>query len=711
MVDKKNSSPFSSFNKKISKKAKSNSGQKQYLYNDVTSEYDTDLMGRTGSCNLKKMSKSDTVIGGMISSYKNPILSANWTIEEIPDATSEELEIIDILNSWFFKEIDFGTLLNSILDMLPIGFSLFEQYYTKYVKDNKFYMMPLLSERVQQSIYRIDYKKEIVEQRDSEGNLVEIPFTDLVFFTFKKEGNDRRGISLLRQAYYDYKDKKEIKQVAKKGIVRGMLGLPIGKVPTSVEIKDQEYQDFEDLLIDLGSREDNALSDSAVIPENYSIEILKSEFKIKDLKEYLAYYDNGMVMSVLTQFLTLGQGTSGGAYALGRDQSDMFLDGLQFVISHIEEVFNKEILQKAVFINFPGIDPNKFNLRGLNLNKKNSKEFADILKVLIDSGVIKPESEDEIMIRKMYNLPEVDLQERKEEEEEEEEKIVEVKESEIVDDVSANNLIKLAESWKTPNERDDYIDQETDKITKYSRASLTLISDELQKAIRRQLNKGEVEAQGLKDVQIKSIGAFKKSLGKKLAGISKKAWSNAEKNSRNRIKLSEINPSELPSQVLTSFVINQSDLAAEKMINDLREAGLLTANTSTSKGYSVNQAMAQVEESLDKIIDSGNVELSSSMGIVQSMNYGEMEYYKSIEDNLLGYEFTNPSPVTNICKALVGKTYRKDSLVLVEMSPPLHFRCKSYFVPIYKDDPKYKDKKPEFDDFIPPPSIMKEKTL
>jgi len=711
MAEVKQQSTVSSFKKTLNKKAISNSGQKELLYSDVTSEYDSELQGNTGSCNFKIMSKSDTTIGGIISSYKNPILSANWVIEEIPDATEDELKTIEVLNSWFFDKTDFGTLLNSILDMLPIGFSLFEQYYTKYSRDNSVYMMPILSERVQQSIYRIDYDKEIVEQRDSQGSIIEIPFSSLVFFTFRKEGNDRRGVSLLRNSYYDYKDKKEIKVVAKKGITRGMLGLPVGKVPISVGTEDEAYKDFEDLVIDLGSREDNALSDSAIIPENYTLEILKTDFKIEDLKEYLAYYDSSMVMSVLTQFLTLGQGSSGGSYSLGRDQSDMFLDGLQFVIDYIEEIFNKEIIEKTVFFNFPNVDPTKFKLRGLNLNKKNNKEFADTIKVLLDSGIIKARPEDEVMLRNMYKFPPIDLEEIKKEQEQEkvEEKKIEAENPVIEEEQKTTNqkngkVIKLSESWTGSEEREVYLAQETEKLTKYSRASLTLISDILQQAIRRQLKKGEVESQGLKDIQINSIGAFKKGLGKKLGGIAKKSWTNAEKNSRNIIKLSEVNPSELPSNVLTSFVINQADLTAEKMVNDLREAGLLSANTSISKGYSVNQSMAQVGDSMDKVIESNNIDVGSELSIVQSMNYSEMQYYKSIEDNLWGYRFSNVAPVTAICRASVGKTYRKDSLELTEMSPPLHFRCKSYYAPIYKNEDK-----PDFDNFIPPPSIMEQK--
>ncbi len=83
-----------------------------------------------------------------------------------------------------------------------------------------------------------------------------------------------------------------------------------------------------------------------------------------------------------------------------------------------------------------------------------------------------------------------------------------------------------------------------------------------------------------------------------------------------------------------------------------------------------------------------------------------MQYYKSIEDDLWGYRFANDVPETEICKSLKGKTYAKDSSELDIIQPPLHFRCDSFLVPIYKSE-----KKPEIDNFIPSDSILKQKTI
>lgn len=698
-------------NRSISKKPLSDSGIKRFLDQDISTETLTELKGWTGSCNFKKMSKNDGIVGGIINAYINPITSATWTIKEIENATSEEEEIREVLNAWFFEVNDFNVLLIKILGMLSVGFSCFEMYYRPFEYNGKTYMMPVLEERVQTSIYNINYKEDLVKQLTTENSYVDIPLKNLVFFTFRQEGTDLRGVSLLRQAYKDYKDKVEIKGMAKKGIARSILGLPIGKVPKNVNQDSNEYSAFEEAIIDLGERDSDGMSDSLVIPENYSVELLTSDFNIDELEKYLAYYDTQMTLSVLAQFLLLGQNGNGGAYALGRDQSDMFLDGLQYIVKYIEQVFNKEIIYPTVQINFEEQDVEKFGIAGLNLNKKNNKEFADTLKVLLDAKILKPELEDEVQIRKMYDLPEIDLKKREKESENKKEEEKEIKDNpnneKIEIETTEEKIVKLSESWKTGNQRVNYIDQETDKLDKYSRASLTLIADKLSQAIRRQMKKGKVEAQGLKDIKLNNVGSYKKGMGKKLATIGKLAWNNALKNSKNKIKLAEeINPSDLPNDELKSFVINQSDLMTEKQMEDLRAVALLVANTQLAKGLSINQAMSEVNREMDEFIESSNIDVANELAVVQTMNYSEMQFYDSIQDELWGYEFSNPDPKTDICQSLVGKTYRKDSTELAQITPPLHFRCKSYLSPIYKTE-----KKPDFDNFIPPPKLMEQKTI
>lgn len=713
---------------KESPKAKGDSGQYEYKLNDVTSEYDPALMGREGSVKFTELSKSDGLIGGILSAYFNVLLSCNWSIKEIEDASPKEKEVREILKDWFFKENNFENTLYSILKMLPIGFSLFNKWYRPFQRGNDFYMMPVLAERLQKSIWRIDYKGEFVEQVTSKSQIEEIPFKDLVFFTFRQEGQDKRGVSLLRQAYYDYSDKKSIKSIAMKGVVRAMLGLPIGKVPKTVSVDSPEYDDFCALMDMLSSRDYTDSDDSIIIPEDYSLEMWNSEFKINDLKEYLVYYDSSIATSVLTQFLLLGQNGAGGSYSLGTDQSSFFLNGLKYIVDYISTQFNKEVIRPAVLSNWGNsVDCGKFGITALNLDRNASDKFATTLKTLIDSGIIKLQESDEVLIREMYRLPDIDpSREEKEGGEEPDDNSDgnpdgnddnggEESDDEGNEEVEENSIqlkpIDIITLYKTREQRDEFIDQEIGSITKFSKASLRIIADKLISSIRWQIQKGGTKAQGLKDVKLNknAVGSYKKQMGQRLSAVALKAWNSAKEKSIPHLKRlnAETNPSDLPSKTLTSFIINQSDVSTEKQVGEMRDRSLLIANTATTKGYELEQILAQVEAGIDDFIENGNnAELANSVSVTQAASYGELEYYRTIDDQLWGYRFENVSPKTNICQNSVGKVYRSNSAAMEMMTPPLHFRCKSFMEPIYKDE-----EKPDIDDYIPPASILKQKTL
>ena len=113
-----------------------------------------------------------------------------------------------------------------------------------------------------------------------------------------------------------------------------------------------------------------------------------------------------MALSVLAQFVMLGTAGKGGAYALSRDQSDMFLDGVEYIVTLIEKVFYREVIIPIVKINFgEGVDPSRIKLRGLNLNKKAGVELADTLDKLKNGGFIKATIDDEVQLRKYLEMP------------------------------------------------------------------------------------------------------------------------------------------------------------------------------------------------------------------------------------------------------------------------------------------------------------------
>lgn len=670
-----------------------------------TIEFLSDLQGADGSLNFYKMWKSDGTAGMLVRAYQNPIRSCNWDLiidEDADDATKDAGKVI---RQYLFNDspLSWSKLITQIISMIPMGFSAFENVWSIYENEGQKLLMPDLQQRLQTSLDEIDYEARIVKQTTTNKGDVEIPLDNMVFFVLDQEGSDLRGQSILRSAYRDYKRKLQYQEIMGIGIQRDAAGIPSMKVPSGIDTGSKAYKAAQELLDNLATGTGG--TSYMIYPDGYEFKIEQGKFNSISVKEIIKEINSEMAASCLTQFLLLGQSGASGSFGLSRDQSDMFLDGLQYVIDLIEEVFNTQVLEKIVAYNFPNVDINSIKLKGLNLNKKSGEEHAEAVERMIASGLINPNVQDEIVMRKRYGLPDLtDDQIKKSENKKEEEEPI--KEEPIEKETVKLSEKTINSGWKTSVERVSVIKNETEKLEKFMRLSMGMAQEKLLADIRRTLNNGSNALTNLKRIELQGMSKYKETFKKKLAFMANKSWNNAKKNAS--VKLAEeMNPSDLPSAELASFVINVADQIVDRQAEQFQSEAILTANSTFTKGGSIDSAVANAEKVTDNWLNSAKfIPIASELSVVNMVNFGEYKYFKSIEDDLWGYRFSNHDPKTNICKSLVGKTYHKSSSALADIMPPLHPRCKSFVEPIYKSEMK-----PEFDDYIPAPSIMKEKTI
>lgn len=662
---------------------------------DRTVEYLAELQGRDGSVKYRQISKGDPIIGMILRVHKNPIRSATWEIPYPSDASEVEVKAIDLIRDRLFGEskTEFDVLLGKILSMLEYGFALFEQYYEPVKIDGKMYLMPIIEQRMQTSIERINVGKEEVEQVTIDNGLVHIPFSQLLFFVLNQQGDDLRGESLLRNAYRAWKAKKTYQEWLGIGIQRSVSGIPSVKVPKGVRPDSTDYIAVEALLASICIHEKAYM----ITQEGYEFNIIESKFNADPVQKAIDGCNSEMALSVLAQFVMLGQNGNTGAFALSRDQSDFFLDGLQYIIDLICGVINAQIIAPFLALNFgEQVDPDRVVLGGKNLNKKAGVELATVLNNLKTSGFIKPTVNDEIQLRSCLDMPELT-------------------DEEIEDRKNApppepppefNQPIKLAEG-KDRKDRREYIVNTEAEILDFMRANLMLVKDKLLADIESTLNRGEVEIQGLKSIEVSS-SKYLKSLQMKLAGIAQESWARARKQSKAAIKLADLDPKDIVDKTLKAFVLNQAQVITDKQLAMLKNRAILTASTNSLKGLAVAQTIANTSKAIDDYITSSGVQVDGSLITVGTANFGEQQFYKQIEDQLWGYEFVgvDDDRQSDICAFYSGKTFSVNSPELAQATPPLHPNCRSYLRPIYKSE-----EQPEIDDVIAPPSIQAGKTI
>jgi hypothetical protein len=298
-------------------------------------------------------------------------------------------------------------------------------------------------------------------------------------------------------------------------------GIPSMTVPKEARVDSPDYTAAELLLQNISTHENAYM----ILKDGWTFTMTDIKFNADQIQKAIDGLNTGMALSVLAQFVLLGQGGNTGAFALSRDQSDFFLDGLQYIINLIEQNFNRYVIRPFIKINFgDGIDVSRIQLKGLNLNKKAGTELAGVLQTLKGAGFITATVDDEIQLRKaleMNPLSEEEVAMRKEARQFAHDNIINPSDNQ--GDVQEDDPEQETPSDKDPNAktvkftetkakiRSQIIDSANEEMMNFMKANLMLIKDKLMADIGNTLNRGVVEIQGLKNIEV-SYGKYQKAL-------------------------------------------------------------------------------------------------------------------------------------------------------------------------------------------------------
>lgn len=376
-----------------------------------TNEYLGKLQGRDGVIELDKMRRSDDGVIRVLRMYINPIKSAQWYIESGEAGDKEAGEIADAIRFDLFDDTTkpFSQMLNDILTFIPFGFSMFEPTF-KVSDTPRFgvrWNLKDLGYRAQKTIYewKIENGAVISVHQQFWGDQdvdVWIDGKRLIIFTHDREGNNFEGISLLRAIYGNYLRKQAYLNIMYQGLKKNASGIPVITAPAGRETT-KEIDTAERFLESYTNGEKPYL----IVPEGFGFDIKEGKFEAEKVQSIIDSENTGMIKSALVQFLELGQAGAGGAFSIGTDQSDMFLDTLVGYGNYVCEVVNKYIIKPIVIMNH-GEQEYYPELKVAGIKDKASKELAEIIKILNDTGILKPDDTLVAWAREFWGLPEVD---------------------------------------------------------------------------------------------------------------------------------------------------------------------------------------------------------------------------------------------------------------------------------------------------------------
>lgn len=729
---------------------------------DITSEIESKLIGIEGTRTYKKMALGDSQITMLLRTIKTPISSADWEIISSSDKPEHSTHQ-EFIKDYFFN-IDglkptWTKTLNSILSFLQYGFSVFEVVWREWEWRNNIYMVPDLQFRAQSSVVSINQDEQYVEQQKSKGDTTNIPFEFLTFFILDQEGNDMRGTSLIRGAYKDWINREEAELLDTVGVRKMALGTPIVKYPKSLSKAHPDFKSLEEALMALGTM----ASPYFMLPNIYEFDIVEGKYNAASVNIKIQRHNVQMSKSVLAQFLELGMQGKSGSYSLGDTQSQLLLNSLKYIVELIQEPLNR-LIETIIIHNF-GKQESYPRVFGMNINREAVQKLIDNAIALKAAGAVEFTQRDEDFLRTKADLPELTLEEKKERSEKKDKQDKEFTNStakqipfqededlgmeedmensmtnaaweyrqgcrnhiecgcgEEIDKQFRRN-IKFAEPtqaavlerkrlyWKN---RQEFIKKEIPNLRSYMQANLVLMKDKLLADVANVLSKGTIATRGLKNVQVSGINKYIIGLQRKLAYLVNNGWQASKQDAKPHMgakkfaEMPDFDPKKLTPE-LQVYVINKTDAIIESQTVELRARVVFTVQNEIDDGLSTAQAIASASSKSDKYITGNTVRAAADNVVNDGWNVGQLDFGKvpEVSSVIVAYEFINLNPKTNICKVLSkGHYYTPGGAAYSWVRTPLHFGCNSFLMPRYSDEAKVK-----IDNYIPSPSIQKEKTL
>lgn len=387
------------------------------------------------------MEKTDPTVRWMLALLSTPMRAALWEIEPPEKPTAEEMEATCFARHAIFEELDGGwdEHLRQALTLFKMGHSVFEEVFD--VRDIQFDVDPIdeegepkhisrsatvlseLGPRLQRTIYQWNVDpakpsqlKEIV-QRLADGrspNTCEIDADQLLVYTNEKEGDDFRGISILRSAWKSWFTKAELQNIEAIAFER-TAGLPVVYPPSdagkdqldSVEEAVKKMRQGENVYLIMPGPKQQA-RDAIGQGDAWLVEDLAVDASAGMSAEFgnaITRYDTEMARNVMASFMQLGMQETG-ARATADVQQDPYYQAIEAHVGYIEDVFSERVIRRLVDLNY-SVDRYP-RLVASKIQAKNVQVVAEAIASLVGAGAVNPDKPLHAYLRDLLDAPEED---------------------------------------------------------------------------------------------------------------------------------------------------------------------------------------------------------------------------------------------------------------------------------------------------------------
>jgi hypothetical protein len=345
----------------------------------VYEELFTKLQGERGVKYYTEMINNSSTIGAIRYTIQSLVRQVEHWIAP-SDSSSQEA----IAHANFVTECvgdmthTFEDFISQSLTFLDFGWALFEITYKMRRGENKDPRIASqysdgkigwrsLDIRAQDTLYSWEFSKQNdilgMNQMDTYSGLrAFIPIEKAVLFRTESTKNNPEGRSIYRSSVFDWYFFKKISEIEGIGIERDMTGLLTMQVPLQLLSSQADANSkairaqLEKMLSEL-KRDEREYAmvpselDGEAKPTGYKLSLLSTGGSRQiDTSRVKQEYKNGMLQSVLAQFIQLGM-QGAGSFALASSQTDLFAVALGNFLSIIASTFNKSVIGPLMELN------------------------------------------------------------------------------------------------------------------------------------------------------------------------------------------------------------------------------------------------------------------------------------------------------------------------------------------------------------------------
>lgn len=698
---------------------------------------------------FEKMRKSDAQVFATLLACELPIRSTKRFIDaardENDEVTPEAEEVAKFVSDALFQKMNVtrDSLLLEILTMLPFGFSVFEKI--RKAEGDKIILEKIASRkqstirRRQTSLWYAWIEQRLPFSDDEEYQktwFVDIPAEKLLIFTFRQEGDNYEGVSILRSSYKHRRFKEELYKFDAVKHERQSVWIPIIR-PWS-QATPEDISLCEEIVENIRANEAWWI----VMPwpkeewRNFEFANMNA-WSTSDLRTSINHHNREIAKNILAQFVELWN-TESWSRALSEDQSDFFLLWLTAIANNICDIFNRFLIPELVDYNF-----NVTEYPHLKFNKLWSVDYQTLsgaLSTLTSAWMITVDEKLETHIRDVFDLPSKMIEEWTKKEEnkplekeaiKKEENVIEVKahdhvhedfwhfdeEYRNVSQMFDNRFIiqlqnetsdgdayaELKKKWFKANEYERLASRPlTFAERKVNFLSLQKSLDSFETILDEKMNEITVEMKAdlLKQVKkaveendIKAVwkitAKYTWKLSSALTEVQKEMFEIWKKTAA-----VEMNVQVPPTRKEVRGALRvQNDNIIDAFTNDIEtqaKNAVLTTVNNTAWSITVAQASSAVSaasEAVDVVIAKVANNLKT-LWLIGAVNLWRATIFERYPEKVYWFQYSAilDWKTTDYCRSLDGRVVKPWSAEFFKYMPPKHYNCRSLRVEILNDE-------------------------